>query len=183
MRLETRTVALKDGRTCVVRNLEGKDAAAALEHLRQTAAETPYLLWEPETDRMMTEEEEEVFLSKSLDAPEQVMLGAFLEDRLVAIANIGYNGRRSRVRHRGNLGISLRKEVWSVGLGTYMMQILIEAAPRMGITQIELEVMEPNKSARGLYEKLGFQVYGRRPNASRLKTGECMDDLLMVLLL
>jgi len=32
-----------------------------------------------------------------------------------------------------------------------------------------------------LYQTLGFQTYGRRPNSFKLKSGGCTDELLMVL--
>ena len=55
--------------------------------------------------------------------------------------------------------------------------------PQLSISQLELGVMAHNKRAISLYEKLGFRPYGTLPNASRLKNGEVLDEILMYLTL
>lgn len=49
------------------------------------------------------------------------------------------------------------------GIGLVLMRELIREAARMGVQSLFLEVRESNGSARGLYEKLGFQLLGKRP--------------------
>ncbi len=49
------------------------------------------------------------------------------------------------------------------GIGLTLMRELIREAARMGVQSLFLEVRESNGSARGLYEKLGFQLLGKRP--------------------
>jgi len=48
------------------------------------------------------------------------------------------------------------------GIGTQLMQGLIQAAREHRALQILLEVRESNAAARSLYEKLGFQITNRR---------------------
>jgi ribosomal-protein-alanine N-acetyltransferase len=48
------------------------------------------------------------------------------------------------------------------GLASQLMQVLIAAAREHSLERILLEVRESNQAARALYEKLGFQVKGRR---------------------
>lgn len=48
------------------------------------------------------------------------------------------------------------------------------------VSQMELEFVEGNGRARGLYEKMGFRITGVRPNAIRLKDGSLRNEYLMV---
>lgn len=68
-------------------------------------------------------------------------------------------------------------------MGTQLSQILFSLMPQLSISQLELGVMAHNKRAISLYEKLGFRPYGTLPNASRLKNGEVLDEILMYLTL
>jgi [ribosomal protein S18]-alanine N-acetyltransferase len=49
------------------------------------------------------------------------------------------------------------------GFGVGLMRRVIDEAVRRGATRATLEVRESNLAARGLYERLGFHVAGRRP--------------------
>ena len=51
---------------------------------------------------------------------------------------------------------------------------------REGVLQIELDFIEGNSRARGLYEKMGFRIVGVRPNAIRLKDGTLLNEYSMI---
>ncbi len=61
------------------------------------------------------------------------------------------------------------------GLGQWLMLGLLDAAVQRGALRATLEVRVSNLPARALYEKLGFQITGRRPHYYR--DGE--DGLIM----
>jgi ribosomal-protein-alanine N-acetyltransferase len=48
------------------------------------------------------------------------------------------------------------------GLASQLIHVLIASAREHNLERILLEVRESNQAARALYEKLGFQVNGRR---------------------
>jgi ribosomal-protein-alanine N-acetyltransferase len=50
------------------------------------------------------------------------------------------------------------------GLGRALCETAMRRAVAQGARQIDLEVRESNKAARRLYESLGFEVQGKRPN-------------------
>ena len=61
------------------------------------------------------------------------------------------------------------------------MERAIAEAWAMGYEQLELSLLSGNERALGLYEKLGFIICARTPNAFKLKDGSYEDDILMYL--
>ena len=64
--------------TLTLRSARKEDAADLLTYLKQTAAETPYLLREPE-EVTITLEQEEAFLERNEKEPGSLMLLAFVD--------------------------------------------------------------------------------------------------------
>jgi len=179
MKYETREITLKDGRTCVLRSAEKKDAAEMLRYMVQVLGETPYLLSSPEDFINMPLEQEAAFIENTLSAERAVMITAFDGDRIIGSADLRSAGARLRVRHRCGMGITILKEYWGVGLGSAMMEAVINCARKLGYEQLELEVVAENRRALSLYLKYGFQVYGRLPHKVRYADGSYADDYLM----
>ncbi|TCO19192.1 ribosomal protein S18 acetylase RimI-like enzyme [Kribbella steppae] len=59
-------------------------------------------------------------------------------------------------------------EVQNRGVGTALMQHLVEHALQAGASAVELHVLELNR-ARGLYERLGFRVVAKEPPKLRMR--------------
>jgi len=53
------------------------------------------------------------------------------------------------------------------GIGSALMEAVLEKASALGTESVYLEVRESNAAARHLYEKYGFSVIGRRRNYYR----------------
>lgn len=69
------------------------------------------------------------------------------------------------------------------GVGTRLMEAVIEWAGANGIEKIELLVRHTNERAIGLYENFGFQVEGRFKKRLKLASGTYVDDIAMALFL
>lgn len=54
-----------------------------------------------------------------------------------------------------------------------------KTAEKMGYEQLELGVCEDNERARALYTRLGFEEWGRKKRAYRLKDGTYLDEIVM----
>ena len=96
--------------------------------------------------------------------------------------NCGVNeiADRLKMRHRAELGISIKKKAWGLGLGTILISRALEQAKENRFTQVELGVFADNERAIGLYRKLGFTEMGRIPKAFCLKDGTYRDEAQMV---
>lgn len=179
MKYEARTIVLKDGRVCTLRSAEKTDAAEMLRYMVQVLSETPYLLSSPEEFAAMPVEKEEAFIESILNNDRTVMITAFDGDRIIGTADLRAAGARQRVSHRCSMGITILKEYWSVGLGSCIMQAIIDCAKALGYEQLELEVVAENRRAISLYTKFGFTVYGCHPHKIRYADGTYADDYLM----
>jgi ribosomal-protein-alanine acetyltransferase len=58
--------------------------------------------------------------------------------------------------------IVVRRQSQSQGIGSRLVHKLVDAARQHKATKVFLEVRESNSAARGLYEKCGFRITGRR---------------------
>ena len=173
------TLTLPDGRSCTIRPAEPEDAPLMLQYMKIMLGETPYLLRTPE-EFVYTQEEEAHILANRKADPRCLMLIAELDGQIIASADICSHGQKSRVMHRGELGISVRKDYWQLRIGSALMERLIAFAGQCGYEQIELTVESKNRRALGLYTKYGFIVYGTRPHGMKYPDGSYDHDYLMV---
>lgn len=170
---------LKDGRTCILRSARPQeDAKALIDYMKVTAAETPFLLREPE-DVTLTVEQEERFLQSRLDDPRELILVAFVDGEHAGNCGLLSLGSKLRILHRCNVGIALYQKYCGLGIGRQMLETVLETAKTLGYEQAELEVVAGNIRAQHLYESLGFKAFGTRSHAMKYKDGTYADEILM----
>lgn len=178
MRYEPKKLTLKNGSPALLRSPMVNDAAAMLRYLKQSAEETDYLLRYPE-ECNDTLEQEKAFLLNMNRSGLNMMIVCDIGGQVVGCCQLALN-QRMKVQHRASVSIALLKEYWGLGIGTAMMREMIAAAYQHNVAQLELEVIEGNERAMNLYRRMGFQVYGERPDAIRLKNGVRLKEYLML---
>ena len=173
-----RTITLKDGRECIIRNGTQADGQAALDNYLLTHEQTDNLLAYAD-EATMTAESEGEYLQREAESDTDVHLVALVDGKLVAMAGVNSLGKRYKIRHRSELGISVDKELWGLGIGNALMASCIECAKKMGFEQVELEVIAGNDTAMHLYEKYGFVEYGRNPKGLKSRYTGYQETVLM----
>ena len=176
---EPRDVRLKNGAVCTLRPANPEDAEQMIAYMKQTAAETEFVLRYPD-EVQFTLEQEEGILQRLTEDLQTVMMAAIVDGRLAGNSSIGGLGPKRKVRHRCSMAIALKRAYWGLGIGSAMIGYLTELARRMGFAQIDLEVVADNARAVALYEKCGFTATGRRSRALRFDDGTYHDEILMV---
>ena len=195
MRIKPREYKLQDGKILTVRSVEGEDAAAYAACRQKTYRETYFLARYPEESEADLEKMR-VGLAKCAESPLNFEVGAFCAEsplnfevgafcgeEVVGALGVSQVRPHLKYRHRAMMGISLLKEYWGCGLGSFLMQIAVEQAATNGFEQLELGVFEDNARAIALYEKFGFEKYGVSPRAFKLKDGTYRDEIIMVRML
>ena len=154
---------LKNGATATVREARPSDAGELLASINAASAETDFLTFGAgEFD--LTEKEEAEFLAKCQATADHLYLVAVVGKRVVGSLHFA-TGRRPRVRHSGDFGVSVSKKYWGQGVGSQLLDALLEWAKTTGtVKKINLRVRADNDRAVKLYERKGFVQEGTLTN-------------------
>jgi RimJ/RimL family protein N-acetyltransferase len=172
--------SLKDGRPVRFDHVHERDAGASLEYVEEVSGETDFLSFGPGEFGKSVEEQAAYF--KSLGDHELgLMVKAEVGGQIAGMAGIR-RSPRPRIRHVGELGISVRQPYWGTGLGKSLCQYVLREAQHIGVTKVELRVRQDNARAIRLYESVGFVVEGK-PRAAFLVGGKYYDEFTMGIVL
>ena len=172
-----KNVTLKDGRSCVFRTPELSDAAEMVEYLRTACVETEYLARYPE-DIRYTEEGEKAYLQTLLDSCDSLLIVCTVDGKMADNCQL-VRKDGLKTRHRASVMLALLQEFWGLGIGSAMFSEMELAAKELGISQLELEMIEGNTRAMALYQRMGFTVMAEHPDAIRLKDGSFRKAIFM----
>ncbi len=160
-----------------ITNARPEDAEELIDYMQQVFGETEFLLREPEEFEMTVEEEKE-FLKNMNQSEKNIFIIARVDGRIAG--NLGFTGSElNRYSHQGEFGMSVLKEYWGNGIGSLLIEPLIDWAREQDITRISLRVDENNQRGRKLYEKFGFQQEGILRNKKRLADGNYRNEIIM----
>ena len=110
-----KTITIKDGRECILRNGDAADGETVYHIFNQTHAETDYLLSYPDENSFDAEQEAQ-FLKEKTESANEIEIIAIIDGKVVGTAGIGMIGPKFKVRHRAEFGISVAKEYWGLGI-------------------------------------------------------------------
>lgn len=114
--------------------------------------------------------------------PHDAVFGAFEGDTLVGLCGIEVD-MREKVRHKGHVfGMYVPADRTGRHVGGALMDRAIEHARAAGLRQLVLTVTAGNAPARRVYERAGFAMCGREPQAVRIGD-RAYDKLTMILFL
>lgn len=157
--LAPRENELKNGSVLVIREAAVADAGALLEYVDGVSGESDFLSFGP-GEFGLEEAEEAEYLGRCLATDNQLYLLGLIEGEIVAGLHFEA-GKRPRVRHAGEFGMSVSKQHWGLGIGSLLLDALIDWARGTGIvTKINLRVRTDNRRAMLLYERKGFVFEG-----------------------
>ncbi len=112
--------------------------------------------------------------------PPGVVLGAFVDDRLVGFAGLQVP-QKIKQRHKGFIySVYVDAAFRRLGVAEGLMTAAIAAAHEAGLRYVWLTVAAENENARQLYERLGFRRFGTEPRGL-LVEGVFVDEDMMVL--
>ena len=165
----------------IIEKAKPADAAEMLAYLKQIGGETDNLTFGSEGLPFTVEQEADYFRSME-QSTSSVMFLAKLDGKIAGTA--GFSAPvRERLRHRGEMNISVSKAVWGMGIGSKLMEAVIDFARNTAHAEILfLEVRSDNDRAIRLYEKFGFEKTGVARGVMKIN-GQLIDCDLMSLYL
>jgi len=149
----------------MIRHLGDADAEAYLELRRQALLEAPGAFTaSAEDDLVATAEAVREQLRR---APGTVIIGAFRE---CLVGTVGlYRDHHLKAAHKAHLwGMYVACEARRLGIGAGLLAAALEHARALpGVEWVHLSVSSAAQAAQRLYERAGFRVWGREPDALR----------------
>lgn len=170
-------IKLKNGENLIIRKAEVNDAEKMIEYLNIVGGESDNLLF-GENEFHLSIDQEKSHLENMANQENSIMLVGVINKKIVSIAQISASNRK-RISHNAEVAISVKKEYWSLGIGSEVMKTLIDFAKYTNkIKNISLGVKASNAKARNLYRKIGFKEVGVHRNFFFVND-EYDDEILM----
>lgn len=159
------------------RNPVVEDAENIVSFYNYVGGETSYLSFEKDEYPLDVEAQKESI--RSLEGNQNnTMLLAMDGEEIVGIATIS-SSHKIKSRHEGELGIVVAKKYQGQGIGSTLIQMLIDWCKGNGVTtRIRLDTRADNVKAASLYMKFGFVVEGLCKNQTLLN-GKYYDLYIM----
>jgi len=177
MRIGAREIATRDGRGLVVRSARPNEAGALYDHYLTIRAREPEVNVEEADEWQATGDSVRRLIEGLERAPNGFLLVADAGGIVGALSVEG--GRFRKVRHVGEVGVSVQREWRGRGVGRRLMETAIDVARTSPeLSRLSLRVFASNAPALRLYESMGFAIEGRRPGHLRVR-GRADDLILM----
>ncbi len=158
-----------------IRELLPEDAEQMIEYLKKIGGETDNLTFGKEGLPITVEQEKE-FLRQARESKQSVHYGAWKNGQIIGHGNL--SGFPRRMSHRAEMSLAVMKSEWNQGIGSMLVEKLIEYARQNEIEIIQLEVRSDNTGAIHLYEKHGFQRIGTIPAYFKMENAYFDFDMM-----
>jgi RimJ/RimL family protein N-acetyltransferase len=164
----------------IIRLATPDDAAQYLEVVRQVANEAHNGILLSPGEEIRTVDEQRKVIEQRMATDNSVFFVAEVNGQIVGhVSCVG--GAKVANRHTTGLGITIVKEWRGKGVGTALMQYIIDwARANPVIKRVELEVFTINPRAVKLYERFGFEAEGVKRQVY-FKDGEFVDSVMMAI--
>jgi RimJ/RimL family protein N-acetyltransferase len=174
--MERWNYTLKNGKSVVIRQPTLDDESAYIDYISLIFQDDQFFLTTyEESQAFRTPEKARDRITKSQDSSQGILLMAWDGNKAISMADLT-RGIKKRNQHIGSLGISILPEYRNLGLGTAMMQFVIEWAYKDTLLEkLILDVYSDNLPAIRLYQKLDFQEEGRQCREIKNADGSYKD--------
>jgi len=167
---------LKNNKILNIREATPDDASEILEVLKKIGSESDNLVID-KNGVPLTIEEEKKYLENNLKSLTNKTFIGIVDKKIVATSGIT-GSSRDRIKHNVVLGMSILKDFWNQGIGSYLMQhIVVYCQMSKVIRNITLEVRADNLAAIHIYEKAGFKYVGKFKDKMCID-GKYFDNLI-----
>ena len=161
----------KEGLPIIVREADESDGKAIKNLVNSVVSERRFIV--PDRSRS----DWDVIIGE-IKKRNSLIIVAQINDRVVGMAHLA-KGKLPKNRHVGFLGISILKDFRGNGIGSAMMDYMMEwASTQEGLEKISLTVFSTNNVAINLYKKFGFITEGRMKRHFKIE-GKYIDDVAM----
>lgn len=151
----------KKGNEVVIRTLQTEDLENLLKFANDLVAEDTFVML---SGSKLTQAEEQKYLKDSIEKIKQdkkIHLIALVNGVFAGSAEVRRQERRKS--HVGEIGIALIPEYRGEGIGTELLETLVDEAKQLKLRLVYMHCFETNTRALHVYEKIGFKKSGIVP--------------------
>lgn len=175
--MEKRKYIVDDEKELVIGVAEKDDVQKIIDYLMKIGGESDFLTF-GKGEINLTIEEEEKIIEQCKESNNSLFIIAEIDGIVVSTLNYR-GGKRKRIAHTGEFGISVLKDYWGLGIASRMMEYMIDWAKKSEVVRkINLRVRHDNVKAMKLYKKFGFVEEGRITRDFFIK-GKFYDSICM----
>ena len=171
-------IKLKNGQILTITEPTLDDAQELADYANAIRKESRFITLSEE-DGFSSKESQEKWIQSTINNNRYFIFSAKIDGKIVGIGNFGQKSNKIRIAHRCDMGVSVLKEYWGLGIATELMKVIVEKAKEVRFEQIELQVVSENKSARHLYSKFGFYETGYIKNGMKYSDNTYAKLILM----
>lgn len=163
-------------KSVLVRQATDADVSDVIDLQKAIFVETEFMLLEP-AEFKESAVEEAAHIRRMNEASNSRFLVAVVGEDMAGICMVK-GGGPNRLRHSATLALGVKRSQWAKGVGSALLNSVIEWSRTIGITRLELTVHTTNLRAVNLYLRYGFEVEGRRRHSLRVSE-RYVDEYLM----
>lgn len=153
--MEQKIFKLNNDKQLLVREAASEDAVSVMDYINRVSGESDFLTFGP-GEFKVTEQQEKEIIENSRKSKNRLLILGIIDNKIAGILNFS-GGQQTRTRHCGELGLTVGKQYWGMGTGSFMIDALVEWAKCTGIVKkINLRVRTDNRRAILLYKRKGF---------------------------
>lgn len=158
-----------------------EDASELVAFYNEVGGETSFLSFEKD-EYPLDVEAQKISIEDTKKQKNAIMILATVNGKVIGIGTIN-SSNKIKSRHSGELGIVVANKYQGQGIGSEIIQQLIDWCKSNGITtRIQLDTRTDNELAVKLYKKFGFEIEGELKN-STLLNGKYYNLYIMGLML
>ena len=180
MRMSGRDLVLKDKTVVEVRTITNKEAKNLIRFLGVLYATSDLLDYTADEIHEVKVKTVKKTIKKYEKAKRQILLGVYVEKRLVAICAVSRVSEREKHSHRATLFIGILEQFRGKGLGAALMKMAFDFASKVAYEQFETTVLDGNTPAFILSTEYGFQAMCRFARSYKNLKGGYQDSILLV---
>ena len=170
---------LHNGKKIIIRELKVEDAKGIIELISKADTETLFLARNPGEFNTTVEKEKNI-IEHVINSKNMIWFIAEYNGCIIGQASVSLVRNYERYRHRAEVGFVILKDYCNMGIGSKLMQECINWCKNNDITQIELNVVTNNTRAIKMYQKFGFEILGKIPNALKYDDNRYADEYMMI---